>query len=333
MYTFLLRAAGLLILNNSSHAGNRVTCGVFMAKILDHATFDPRTYIGQEIHNITLVEFIGKGAMGAVFVGYQKSLKRKVAIKVFPKFINEERNIRVHFREEAEIVAGLNHPNIVPVFDMGDTADLLFITMQLITGEDLRTMIHRHNLHPVPARRNIGLETVLDIMLPVLDALSYAHEEGVIHQDIKPGNILVEERSKRPYLADFGIARSAMNTEEELSMIMGTPLYIAPEQISEEVPDPRADIFSAGTVLFEAIAGKLPFQKTTVEALLNLKMNNPDALFSMPPSQACPAIDATLEKIILKAIASRKEDRYQSCRGFHHELALYRKNRFGKGIL
>jgi serine/threonine protein kinase len=306
---------------------------MIMAKILDHATFEPRSFIGKEINNIVLVEFIGKGAMGAVFVGYQKSLKRKVAVKVFPKFVNKQQKVCVHFREEAEIVAGLNHPNIVPVFDMGDTPDFLFITMQLITGEDLRTMIHRHSLHPVPACRTMDPAAVLDMLVPVLDALAYAHEEGVIHQDIKPGNILIEERSKRPYLADFGIARSAMNTEDESTMIMGTPLYIAPEQISEETPDPRADIYSAGTVLYEAIAGKLPFKKTTVEALLNLKVNNPEALYSLPPSQSCSAIDAPLERIILKAIAPRKEDRYQSCRSFHHELSLYQKNRFVKGML
>ena len=304
-----------------------------MAKILEHPDFDPRGYIGQEINNITLVEFIGKGAMGAVYVGYQKSLKRKVAIKVYPKFINKQQSVRIHFREEAEIVAGLNHPNIVPVFDMGNTPDLLYITMQLIIGEDLRTMIHRHNLHPVPARRTIDLLTVLDIMIPTLDALSYAHEEGVIHQDIKPGNILIDARSGRPYLADFGIARSAMNTEDESSMIMGTPLYIAPEQISDEEPDPRSDVYSAGTVLFEAIAGRLPYQKTTVEALLNLKMNNPEALYSKPLSETCPAIDTTLEKIILKAVAPHKENRYRECRYFHHELAQYRSNRYGKGLV
>ncbi len=304
-----------------------------MAKILDPATFDPRAYIGQDIGNITLVEFIGKGSMGAVYVGYQKSLKRKVAIKVFPRFINVQKNITLHFREEAEIVAGLNHPNIVPVFDMGNTPDLLFITMQFINGEDMRSKIRRHALHPVPSRRTIGVEAVLAIMLPVLDALAYAHEEGVIHQDIKPGNILVEERAGRPYLADFGIARSAMNTEDDTSMIMGTPLYIAPEQISDGTPDPRSDIYSAGTVLFEAMVGKLPFQKTSVEALLHLKMNTPDALYSKTPSQASETIDAPLEKIILKSIAPKMEERYQSCRAFHDDLARYRAGIPGKGAV
>ncbi len=304
-----------------------------MAGIIENPVFDPMVFIGKEINNITLMELIGRGAMGAVFVGYQKSLKRKVATKIFPKKAAGSGNYKVHFREEAEIVAALNHPNIVQVFDMGETADFLFITMQLVVGEDLRTMIHRHQLHPVPARRLIDLQAILAIILPVLDALAYAHEEGVIHQDIKPGNILIEERTKRPFLADFGIARSAMCREDDSTMIMGTPLYIAPEQISEEQSDPRSDIYSAGIVLYEAIAGKLPFQKTTIEALLNQKMNDPESLFSTPPSQLCRNIDAELEKIILKAIAPRKEDRYQTCRSFYHQLSLYQKNRYERGTI
>ncbi|MBN1307319.1 MAG: serine/threonine protein kinase [Chitinispirillaceae bacterium] len=301
-----------------------------MAGIVEHHVFDTDIYIGREINNITLMELIGRGAMGAVFIGYQKSLKRKVAVKLFPKQAENAGNYRIHFREEAEIVAVLNHPNIVQVIDMGETSEFLFIVMQLVAGEDLRSMIHRHQLHPVPSKRLIDLQKVLGIMLPVLDALSYAHEEGVIHQDIKPGNILIEERTGRIYLADFGIARSAMNEEgDEPAMIMGTPMYIAPEQICEEQSDPRSDIYSAGTVLYEAIAGKLPFQITTVEALINLKLNSPETLYTMPPSRCCRRIDTELEKIILKAIAPRKEERYQNCRSFYHGLSAYCKNRFG----
>ena len=250
-----------------------------MAAIIEHPSFDTKIYIGREINNITLMELLGRGAMGAVFVGFQKSLKRKVAVKLFPKQTEGAGNYRVHFREEAEIVSVLNHPNIVQIIDMGETSEFLYIVMQLVIGEDLRTMIHRHQLNPIPVRRQIDLQKVLEIMLPVLDALAYAHEEGVVHQDIKPGNILIEERTGRAFLADFGIARSAMNEDsEDASVIMGTPLYIAPEQICDETADPRSDIYAAGTVLFEAIAGKLPFQKTTIEALLSLKMNNPETL-------------------------------------------------------
>lgn len=305
-----------------------------MAGIVEHSPkFDAKVFIGREINSITLMELIGRGAMGAVFVGYQKSLKRKVAMKIFPKRTEEGGNYRIMFREEAETVAVLNHPNIVTVFDMGETDEFLFITMQLITGEDLRTMIRRHQLHPVPARRLIDLHTVLQLIVPVIDALAFAHEEGVIHQDIKPGNILIEERSMRPYLADFGIARSEMNEKFDSNMIMGTPLYIAPELIREEEVDPRSDIYSAGIVLYEAIAGKLPFKSKTVEELLSLKMKNPEALFTASPSEFCGAIDRELESIILKAISVNKEERYKTCRAFHTQLIHYQKQRFGQGTV
>ncbi len=304
-----------------------------MAKLIEHSwAFDPRTCIGREINNIVLVELIGRGAMGAVFVGYQKSLKRKVAIKLYPKNPGDAGNVRIRFRDEAEIVSVLNHPNIVPVFDMGENGEFLFIAMQLVVGEDLRTMIHRHNLNPIPSRRQMGLGTALDILIPVIDALAFAHEEGVIHQDVKPGNILVEEKTKRPFVADFGIARSAMNNDSETDMIMGTPLYIAPEQIREDPLDERSDIYSVGIVLYETIAGSLPFKKTTVEALLNLKINNPGELFSKRPSEHCPAIDGKLEAIILKAVEPKKEDRFQKCRDFHYCLKKYYVDRFGERV-
>jgi eukaryotic-like serine/threonine-protein kinase len=302
-----------------------------MANIVEHSpSFDPKTFIGKEINNITLLELIGRGAMGAVYVGYQKSLKRKVALKVFPKEALSGAHYQIHFREEAEIVAVLHHPNIVTVFDMGETDDFLYISMQLIPGEDLRSMIYRQRLHPIPAKKLIEPKTVLSIVIPVLDALAYAHEEGVIHQDIKPGNILIEERTQRSYLADFGIARSAMNEDTASIVIMGTPLYIAPEQVNEQPADAQSDIYSAGVVLYEALAGKLPFQKTTVEALLELKANNPDELFSIPPSEFCKSIDTDLEKIILKAVATDRNERFQTCRGFYTSLKTYYNNRFGR---
>jgi len=292
--------------------------------------FDPKSFIGKEINNITLLEVLGRGAMGAVFVGYQKSLKRKVALKIFPKSATAGGTFKIHFREEAEIVSVLHHPNIVTIYDMGETDEFLFISMLLVSGEDLRSMIYRQKLHPIPAKKLIPPNTVVSIMIPILDALAYAHEEGVIHQDIKPGNILIEERTQRPYLADFGIARSAMNEDYASTVIMGTPLYISPEQINEEPADARSDIYSAGIVLYEALAGKLPFQKTTMEILLNLKASTPDELFAIPPSEFCKSIDTDLEKIILKAVASNPDERFQTCSGFCSALKEYRNTHFGQ---
>lgn len=292
--------------------------------------FDPKVFIGKEVNKITLVDLIGRGAMGAVFVGYQKSLKRKVAVKLYPKKAYSGGSMKLHFREEAEIVSVLHHPNIVTVYDMGETQHFLFISMRLVSGKDLRTVLYRQKLHPVPQKRLLPTNVVLSIMIPVLDALAYAHEEGVIHQDIKPGNILIEDRTQRAFLADFGIARSAMNEEYTATLIMGTPLYISPEQINEEPADARSDIYSAGVVLYEALAGKLPFQKSKVETLLKQKAENPGELFSIRPSEYCSAIDHELEAIILKAVASDPEKRFQDCTEFCNCLKSYRNTHFGK---
>ena len=288
--------------------------------------FDPAEYIGKVFGNITLLSMIGKGAMGAVFIGFQQSLKRKVAVKIFPKVFSESSTMRLRFRDEAETVAVLNHPNIIPVFDMGETDDLLFIIMQLVEGEDLRTFIHRHQLHPVPSRRGITVQNGLQIMIPILDALAFAHSEGVIHRDIKPANILIDSRQTRPFLADFGIASTQHSDNDTSDTILGTPLYIAPEQVWGHRVDARADIYSAGIVLFELIAGKLPLSKTSLNDVIRLKMYDPEQFFSCSPSDACDKIDSELEEIILKATAPERDKRYSNCVSFLDELKIYVKN-------
>ena len=296
-----------------------------------HNLFDPNVFIGKEIGNITLISLLGRGAMGAVFIGYQKSLKRKVAVKIFPKLSPESMKMRLRFRDEAETVAVLNHPNIVPVFDMGANDELIYIIMQLIDGEDLRSLLKRHLLHPVASKRLLPLQSSLSIMIHILDALSYAHEEGVIHRDIKPANIIMDNRSNRPYLADFGIAQSTLSEKKQTNIILGTPLYISPEQVCGSDVNNRSDIYSSGVVLFELIAGKLPLSTKSLEEILKIKMYNPDSLFSCSPSAASPLIDNDLEAIIKKAIASNIEDRYLTSRKFHDDLVAYYKQVFPEG--
>jgi serine/threonine-protein kinase len=285
---------------------------------------DTSSYIGLEIKGVTLVELIGRGAMGAVYVGFQTSLKRKIAVKIFPKTNAALPFFRLRFRDEAETVAVLNHPDIAPVFDMGETDELLFLMMQLIDGEDLKEQIKRSQLNPIPSKRLLPAGYVVDIIIKILDALEYAHREGVIHQDIKPGNILIEQRSTRPLLVDFGIAHSAIAETDSSNYIMGTPLYMSPEQILSTVPDRRSDIYSAGIVLFEALAGKLPLQTTKSDQLLSIKRQDPDMLFTCRPSQCNPSISPELERIILKAISADPQNRYQSCSGFKLDLEKVR---------
>jgi len=292
----------------------------------------PEIYIGREISGITLVEPLGKGATGLVYTAYQKSLKRKVAIKLFPRERLSSSSVEM-FRTEGETVAILNHPNIAPVFDMGETEDFLFIVMQLIAGKDLRTIIQRLRRHPVPSRRIMPKKDAIGIMIAVLDALGYAHSQQVIHQDVKPANIIIEEQTGRPYLVDFGIARTIFSEQGGSGFISGTPLYMAPEQAAGRQTDARADIYSAGMVLYEAVCGTVPVKALKSEQVIKIKICDPDSLFLCKPLQHCPAIDSELEKIICKAIASQPSMRYQDCTSFKEDLVSYISGLSGKIIL
>lgn len=294
--------------------------------------YEPEIYIGREISGITLIEPLGKGATGLVYTAYQKSLKRKVAIKLFLKELLSSASVEM-FRTEAETVAILNHPNIVLVFDMGETEEFLFIVMQLIVGNDLRTIIQRQRRHPVPSRRILPKKDSIMIMIAVLDALGYAHGQKVIHQDVKPANIIIEEQNNRPYLVDFGIARTIFSEQVVSGLIAGTPLYMAPEQAAGQQTDARTDIYSAGMVLYEAISGTVPVKALKSDQMIKEKICDPDSLFLCKPSQHCQAIDGELEKIICKAIASEPSMRYQDCASFKEDLLSYVSSLNGKIIL
>lgn len=285
--------------------------------------FNPANLIGKQIGGYTILKLLGRGAMGAVFIAFQHSLKRKIAIKIYPKKCSSYPDSGIRFRDEAETVAVLNHPNIVPVFDMGDTGDLLYISMLLVEGEDLNSIINRYNLHPVSSKKFIPVDKSIRIFENILDALSFAHDEGVIHQDIKPANIIIEERGQRPYLADFGIARTEYSEKPKDNAVFGTPIYMSPEQMLNKNPDNRSDIYSAGMAFYETIAGKLPLRTTTIEKILVAKINDHDSLFSCLPSQWRPHIDKKLEKIICKAISADPDKRYQNAAAFRDELHYY----------
>lgn len=287
---------------------------------------NPEIYIGRDVCGITLIEFLGRGATGLVYTAYQKSLKRKVAIKIFPRSSLSSAAVE-RFRTEAETVAVLNHPNIVPVFDLGETSDFLYIVMQLIAGQDLRTIIQRFRRHPVPSRRTIPLLDAINMMISVLDALGYAHSQQVIHQDVKPANIIIEEQNRRPYLVDFGTARTILSEQGSSRLICGTPLYMAPEQASGEQTDARADIYSVGLVLLEAISGTLPVNKLKGELMMKIKICDPDSFFTCKPSQHFPAIDEDLEKILCKATASLPSARFQDCNSLRDKLLYYVNSR------
>lgn len=287
------------------------------------ASIDLTQYIGTTVGSVTLVKLLGQGAMGAVFIGFQASLKRQVAVKILPKSIASSARAQQMFRDEAETVGILNHPNIVPVFDMGETDAFFFQVMQLITGHDLRTLLVRTRKHPVPTKRILPLAETLHYLIQVLDALGYAHEEGVFHQDIKPANILIDDRFKRPMVADFGIARTVWAEYSEKPMLFGTPLYMSPEQASCAAVDGRTDIYSVGVMLLEMAAGSLPIRQEPPAEMIKRKRTEPDTFFTARASTLNPSIDQELEAIIGQAIAADQNVRFADCQTFRRSLEQY----------
>jgi serine/threonine-protein kinase len=287
------------------------------------ASIDLSQYIGANIGTVTLVKLLGQGTMGAVFIGYQATLKRQVAVKILPKVLAGSARAQQMFRDEAETVGILSHPNIVPVFEMGETNEFFFQVMQLVVGQDLRTIIVKARKHPVPTKRILPVSETIPYICQILDALGYAHEEGVFHQDIKPANILVDDRFKRPLVADFGIARTIWAEYGSTPMLVGTPLYMSPEQASRAEVDGRTDIYSVGVILMEMTAGLLPILKEPLAEMIKRKRNEPDTFFTTKPSEINPSIDRNLEAIIHKAIASNPDNRFLDCQEFKAGLEAY----------
>jgi serine/threonine-protein kinase len=284
-------------------------------------------YIGRTLGTVTIVKFIGQGTSGAVFLGFQRTLKRQVAVKVLQKTKDLTERSTEMFAQEAELVASLTHPNIIPIFEMGEESDCYYQVMQLANGNDLETVIKKYKKNPVPTKRTMPLENCLIITSQVLDGLGYAHNEGVVHHDIKPANILLDAKTGRPLITDFGIATTLRATIDSAGVIQGSPLYMAPEQVLDSNPDHRSDIYSVGMMLYNLIAGTIPLAIKDVMGLLGRKIKDHASIFSTSPSEASRNIDKEMERIICIAIHENADRRYQSCDSFNHDLKKYRDKR------
>lgn len=285
--------------------------------------------IGQKVGSSTLIKEIARGNMGAVFLGYQGSLKRQIAVKVLPKSIITERNAKT-FQQEAELAAILSHPNIIPVYEVGDAGDFLFLAMQLVKGKTLSYYIQRQRKNILPSKRTLPLDTTFKVIISILNALDYAHHQSIIHRDVKPGNILVEEYDKRPIIVDFGLAKVIRRSDDTPAVIVGTPLYMAPEQILKPEVDGRADIYAAATMLFEMLIPTplFPGIRSSKE-LIKMKIEKKDKLFDKMPSEINPNLDKEIDLILSKALTFKPENRYASCHELCKELEQY-SNRYLK---
>ncbi len=279
--------------------------------------------IGQEVGTSVLLKPLDTGAMSAVFIAYQKTLKRQIAVKVLPKSLLTPR-AAAFFQQEAEAAAILAHPNIIPIYEVGETKEFIFFTMQLVKGKSLAHYIEKAKKNILLSKRMIPIKTTLKMMLSILDALNYAHGYDIVHRDIKPGNILIEKLSHRPIISDFGIARVSRSKSNSAKLLLGTPTYIAPEQILSGDVDLRADIYATGVMLFEAVASYLPYPsyKTPID-LLKSKLRLKNKVFLKRPSNMNPIANRQLDRIIFKAISFDRDQRYESGKDFAADLSAW----------
>ena len=281
--------------------------------------------IGQDVGSSTLLEEFARGAMGAVFKGYQKTLKRQIAIKVLPKSVMTPQSAKI-FQQEARLAASVTHPNIIPIYEFGDAGDFLFLSMQLIKGDPLSDYIKKARKNILPSNRTLPLDFTFKTFISILNALDYAHRKSIVHRDIKPGNILIEDENERPIILDFGLAKITKNPDETDSAIVGTPLYMAPEQILNSDVDGRADIYAAATMLYEMLTPEPLFPDIgSSSELLRTKLEQNNKLFKKMPSELNPKLNKHIDRILFKALAPNPENRYRTCRDFRVMLEDYFK--------
>ncbi len=280
--------------------------------------------IGQEVGTATILRELARGGSAIVFVAFQRTLKRQIAVKILPKALLTAETAE-RFQMEAESAAILSHPNIIQIYEVGATDDFLFFAMQLVQGKSLADYLKAARKHVLPSRRILPVKTTVDILRKVLDALDYAHHQNLIHRDIKPGNVLFETHSKRPIVLDFGIAKTLRGPNEDSSVIQGTPVYMAPEQILNQGIDGRTDVYAAGVMLFEMLVSKLPMPPwDTARSLLQMKLDRKNKLFLKRPSELNEAIHPDLDEIVLKAVSFYPDTRFSDCREFLECLEEYK---------
>lgn len=251
--------------------------------------------IGSTLGRYRVLKEIGRGSMGTVYLGKDPTIQRFVAIKTVRLDevgeAEEAEAMKGRFFREAESTGRLSHPNIVTIYDAGEQDGLGFIAMEYLEGTTLRSYGRRQSQLP--------LDAVLDTVATVADALDYAHRQGVVHRDIKPANIMLTSDT-RVKVMDFGIATLANSTKTRSMAILGTPSYMAPEQVAGRKVDGRADIFSLGVVLFELLAGRRPFEADDVTTLLYQIAREPHRRLaddrSALPSELYRIVDCALQK-------------------------------------
>ena len=266
----------------------------------------------QRLGRYVIEKRIGKGAMGAVYLAQDPRINRPVALKVIAiekEFEDEElKEARLRFYREAESAGRLTHPNIITVFDAGEDKGLAYIAMEYVPGIPLKKF--------TDPKRLLAPKRALELCAATAEALDYAHNQGVIHRDIKPANLMYNPKEGSLKITDFGVARLTDNNHTKTGIVLGTPMYMSPEQLGAEEITGHSDLFSLGVTLYELLAGEVPFQATNIAVLMTKITSEIAAPIAKRRAGIPPSVDA----VLAKAMAKRPKDRF-SC-GAEMAIAL-----------
>lgn len=252
---------------------------------------------------------IGKGAMGVVYKGFDPFIERVVAIKSIHKQLleeNPEMGLMARFKNEAQAAGRLTHPNIVAVYEYGETEDNAYIAMEYVQSTSLAALI--------PHDKPVDLAATVSWVSQLLRALEYAHTRGVVHRDIKPANLLID-REGHLKITDFGIARIEASTLTQVGSVVGTPCYMSPEQYRGQVADRRSDVFACGVLLYQMLTGVRPFSGTSHAIMYQVLHENP-----IPAAQRNPGLGPYFEPVLNRALAKDPEQRFDNARLFMEAL-------------
>jgi serine/threonine protein kinase len=254
--------------------------------------------IGKTVSHFRIQGNLGEGGMGKVYLGTDVELQRKVALKFLLPQYTEDEDVKSRFKVEARTMASLNHPNITTIYEVGEYENSSFIAMEYVEGESLQMLLHN---------KEITVKQAIDIMIQVCEGLGEAHKQGIVHRDIKPGNLLLEKHGRIKIL-DFGLAKlKEASKASSKSSTVGTLYYLSPEQIQNISIDHRADLFACGVVLYEMITGQVPFKGDYEAAVMYSILNEQPELIAQYKS----GISESLQKIVDKTLSKDPDLRYQ----------------------
>ncbi|MER7540105.1 serine/threonine-protein kinase [Streptomyces sp. NPDC097704] len=267
--------------------------------------------IGAKIAHYQVEREIGRGETSVVYLAKDLRQDRVVALKLFAPDLKQNEVFRRRFAHDSRAAAAMDHPHIVPIFEVDEADGVLYAAMQYVPGLDLRALLDREGPLPVP--------TALRIAAQVASALDAAHEHDLVHRDVEPRNILVaagtdNDHPEHAYLTNFGVSKKSLSLSgfTTAGTIVGTLAYMSPEQISGRPVDGRSDQYSLACVVYEALAGRPPFERDDDMALLWAHLNDPPPSLSQARPEIAPGVDA----VMAKALAKSPEDRYSSCLEF-----------------